>query len=325
MRGMMSNARLQQLMTLGLTGWGLAWVAAWAYQGRWAMSAWALLVLVPHTPALALELLWASRLARQESARRTWGDPQAAVQPYPSLAQWVQAGCQEALMGLRVFAWHQPWRHRAHADHLAPEARGRRGVLLVHGFYCNRGFWNTWMPRLRQAGVPFVALTLEPPQSDIAHQARGLDQARQKLIEATGLEPLLVGHSMGGLAIRCWLATQSDELARRQEVITIGSPHRGTALAAWAHSPAALQMRMGSDFLHSLQARENAAGLSRMTCYWSVCDNVVFPANSATLPGARNIHLPGLPHVGLAMAAPILDDVLERLGASVPAASRSKV
>jgi hypothetical protein len=50
-----------------------------------------------------------------------------------------------------------------------------------------------------------------------------------------------------------------------------------------------------------------------MTCYWSVCDNVVFPANSATVPGARNIHLPGLPHVGLAMAAPILDDVLERL------------
>jgi hypothetical protein len=44
-----------------------------------------------------------------------------------------------------------------------------------------------------------------------------------------------------------------------------------------------------------------------------VCDNVVFPANSATVPGARNIHLPGLPHVGLAMAAPILDDVLERL------------
>ena len=92
-------------MTLSLTGWALAWATAWAYQGRWAMSAWAMLVLVPHTPALALELLWASRLARQESARRTWGDPQAAVQPYPGLAQWFKAGYQEALMGLRVFAW----------------------------------------------------------------------------------------------------------------------------------------------------------------------------------------------------------------------------
>ncbi|MEI7785871.1 MAG: alpha/beta fold hydrolase [Betaproteobacteria bacterium] len=310
----MSNARLQQLMTLSLMGWALAWAAAWGYHGRWAMAAWALALLVAHVPALALELLWASRLTLQASARRTWGDSQAPVQPYPSLAQWVQAGWQETLLGLRVFAWHQPWRHRAHADHLPFEARGRRGVLLVHGFYCNRGFWNAWMPRLRQAGVPFVAITLEPPQADIARQARGLDQARQKLIEATGIEPLLVGHSMGGLAIRNWLAAQSDDLARRQEVITIGSPHHGTALAAWAHSPAALQMRMGSDFLRSLQARDSAASLSRMTCYWSVCDNVVFPPNSATLAGARNIHLPGLPHVGLAMAAPILDDVLERLG-----------
>lgn len=313
MQAMISNARQQQLLTLSLLSCGLGWATAWGYHGRWAMAAWALALLVPHAPALALELLWASRLARQNPVRQVWGDPQAPVQPFPGLRQWLTAGWREVLWGMRIFGWQQPWAHAAVANHLPSDARGRRGVLLVHGFYCNRGFWNTWMPRLRQAGVPFVALTLEPPQANIAEQARGLQQAWLKLIEATGLEPLWVGHSMGGLAIRSWLATQNDDVAARQEVITIGSPHHGTALAAWAYSPAALQMRMGSDFLQSLNARDTPAGLSRMTCYWSVCDNVVFPAHSATLAGARNIHLPGLPHVGLAMAAPILDDVLQRL------------
>lgn len=314
----MSNARLQQIMTLALLGWALAWVIGWAHRGQWAMASWALVLFVPHAPALASELLWASWLARPASARRIWGQDSAPVQPYPSLRQWLFAGCQETLMGIRVFGWQQPWAHQAHADHLPPDARGRRGVLLVHGFVCNRGFWNTWMPRLRACGVPCIAITLEPPQADIAEQARGLQAARLRLIEATGIEPVMVGHSMGGLVIRCWLAAQSDELARRQEIITIGSPHHGTALAAWGRSRLALQMRMGSDFLQTLQARDTPARLSRMTCYWSMCDNVVFPANSATLPGARNIHLPGLPHVGLAMAAPIFDDVLQRLTNGAP-------
>ena len=314
MTAMISNARLQQITSLSLLGCALAWLWTWA--GHGAMAPWALVFLVPHVPALAFELCWAAHLARQPSARRAWGQEQ--VQAFPGWLQWVRAGWQETWLGLRVFGWQQPWRHARHADHLPADAQGRRGVLLVHGFYCNRGFWNAWMPRLRQAGVPHVAVTLGPPLADIAEQARGLEEARLKLVQATGLEPLLVGHSMGGLVIRSWLATQDDALAERQELITIGSPHHGTALAAWAHSPAALQMRMASPFLQALHDRETPARRRCMTCYWSVCDNVVFPASSATLNGARNIHLPGLPHVGLAMAPAVLQDVLDRVGASRP-------
>jgi hypothetical protein len=46
-----------------------------------------------------------------------------------------------------------------------------------------------------------------------------------------------------------------------------------------------------------------------------VCDNIVFPASTATLAGARNIALPGLPHVGLSQATEIFEDVLRRLQA----------
>ena len=298
-------------MTLALAGLALAWVLSCAQQGQWLHVGWAGLALVPHAPVLALEFFWASQLARGQSARRAMGIDPGDAQPRPRTRQWLSAWWQEVWTGLRVFGWQQPWAHRAHADHLPPDAIGRRGVLLVHGFYCNRGFWNTWMPRLREAGIPFMALTLGPPQASIAEQARGIEQAVRRLTELTGQAPLLVGHSMGGLVIRSWLASQPEDTALRHEVITIGSPHHGTVLARLARS--AIEMRQGSDFLLDLMRRETDARRSRLSCYWSVCDNIVFPASNATLAGARNIALPGRPHVGLAQAPEIFDDVLQRL------------
>lgn len=299
-------------MSLALAGLALAWVLTCAQQGHWTQAAWAGLALVPHAPVLALEFFWASQVAREPSTRRAMGADTAPVHPLPHPRQWMSAWWQEVAMGLRVFGWQQPWAHRTHADHLPTDALGRRGVLLVHGFYCNRGFWNSWMPRLRQASIPFVAVTLGPTQAGIAEQARDIEQAVRRLTELTGQAPLLVGHSMGGLVIRSWLASQSDDIALRHEAITIGSPHHGTLLARLARSPAAIDMRQGSDFLSQLMRHENETRRSRLSCYWSVCDNIVFPANTATLAGARNIALLGRPHVGLAQAPEIFEDVLRR-------------
>jgi triacylglycerol lipase len=310
---MMSVARTQQIMTLVLTSLALIWFGAWAAQGQWLMATTAVLACLPHGPALAFEVIWAAHLARPASARRPVGSEGVPPETYPSKRVWLRAACHEALLAIRVFGWQQPWAHRAQADHIPADARGQRGVLLVHGFFCNRGFWNPWMTRLRAENLPFAAVSLGPPQADIAEQARGLDQARLRLLQATGVDPLLVGHSMGGLLIRSWLAQHSDELALGHEVITIGSPHHGTVLARLGLSTAALQMRPGSDFLHDLTERETTERRRRLTCYWSVCDNIVFPASHATLAGAKNLAVPDRPHVGLAYAPEIFEDVLGRL------------
>jgi pimeloyl-ACP methyl ester carboxylesterase len=296
------------------------------------MAAWALLLAVAPAPFLAHENAWAAWAARREGARRPFGGG-GPTQPYPSLLVWCGAWAQEVVASLQTFAWRQPWAHAREVDHLpeqlpnrppdklpedfADPTQPRRGVLLVHGFVCNRGFWNPWMRRLRQAGVPFVAVTLEPPFGDVALQAHGLTRAWGQLMQATGVPPLLVGHSMGGLVIRSWLAQQPDAVALQHEVITIGTPHHGTALAMWAHSTAARQMQLLSPFLMELAQRESAERRSRFTCYWSVCDNIVFPANTATLPGARAVAVPGRPHVALAHDPLILRDVLARTAASI--------
>ena len=303
---------MQQCLTLVLVGLGVAWLIACLTLGLGWWAAWALVLLAPQAPVLGLETLWAALAARRAGARRAMGQGDAPPEPYPALWVWVRSWAQEVVASVQTFGWRQPWAHGRWPDHLPADAKGRRGVLLVHGFVCNRGFWNPWMPRLRAAGVPHVAVSMGPPFADIALQAQVLQSAWQRLMDATGAPPLLVGHSMGGLAIRHWLSTQADEMALEHEVITIGSPHHGTALAVMAHSPAALQMQLLSPFLTELAARESAARRSRFTCYWSVCDNIVFPASTATLPAARNVAVHGRAHVALAQAPMILQDVLAR-------------
>lgn len=312
----MTIARLQQWISVGLIGSAGAWVAWRLSIGEPASALWALVLAVVHAPILGLETAWAAWAALRPAARRPLGastSEPAALEPYPALSVWLRAWAREVLHSLRVFGWQQPWRYQALPDHLPDQAAGRRGVLLVHGFVCNRGFWNTWMRQLRRADVPHVAVTAEPPFGDIARQAETLQAAWQRLFEATGRAPLLVGHSMGGLLIRSWLAQQPQELAMAHEVITIGSPHHGTALAQFAQSEAARQMQLLSPFLQALAARESPERRSRFTCYWSVCDHIVFPAQTATLAGADNRHLAGHPHVGLAEAPEILGDVLQRV------------
>lgn len=309
----MSNARLQQANTLILAtlaaGWALYWLGQ---EGQRVQACWAGLALLPHAPFLALEMIWAGLLARQSSARLEKGGLPSAVEPLPGWRQWVYAWARETAEGIRVFGWQQPWAHRWQADHLPRE--GRRGVLLVHGYLCNRGFWNPWMRRLRAAGIPFVAVSLGPPRAGLDEQMQGLDAAWQRLKTSTGVTPLMVGHSMGGLLIRRWLSKQPEAFALQQEVITLGSPHHGTALASLGMSEAARQMRLQSPLLQELMRCETESRLQRFTCYWSVCDNVVFPASHATLLGARNVHVPARAHIELRRAPLVLDDVWARLG-----------
>ena len=77
-----------------------------------------------------------------------------------------------------------------------------------------------------------MAVNLEPVFGSIDGYAPQIDAAVQQLTETTGLPPLLVCHSMGGLAARAWLKRMNAE-SRVHHVVTIGTPHRGTSFADW--------------------------------------------------------------------------------------------
>jgi triacylglycerol lipase len=232
--------------------------------------------------------------------------------PTASLWQLLSAWLGELIAAPRVFCWRQPFRSQRWPDHLPTGAAGRRGVVLVHGFVCNRGLWNPWMQRLHARGVPFVAVNLEPVFGSIDDYAAIIDKAVQQVQAATGLPPVLVGHSMGGLAVRRWWSLAADD-RRVSHVITIGTPHHGTWLARWAFSRNGRQMQLASGWLKDLQAAEAADRAARFTCFFGHCDNIVFPASHATLSGADNRHLPGVAHVHMADRPEPFEELLRRL------------
>jgi pimeloyl-ACP methyl ester carboxylesterase len=276
-------ARLQQVLFGALSLLALAWIL-WRWPASPVASVLgAIAILFSYSFLLAAEFVLLKFVGARDPA------------PAPSWPDLLRAWCGETLTTPRVFFWRQPFRWRAVANFVGTETQGKRGAIFIHGFLCNRGFWNPWMEEFRAAGIPFVAVNLEPVFGSIDDYPPLIDDAVERLRAATGLEPILVCHSMGGLAARAWLRG-SGAPARVHHVVTIGTPHRGTWLGNFSRTANGREMRLDGEWVREL-ARP---GLTvPFTCWYSNCDNIVFPVSTATLPGADNRLVVGAAHVQL--------------------------
>jgi hypothetical protein len=274
-----------------------AWVAwRWPHSPAVAILG-ALVIVFGYSIFLAIEFV----LLKQVGT-----DPAA---PAPSWRDAIRAWWGETWTTPGVFFWRQPFRWRAEPDALSAAA-GKRGVVFVHGFVCNRGFWNPWMRAVRASGHPFVAVNLEPVFGSIEDYAPIIDEAVRRVTQAAdGMKPMLVCHSMGGLAARAWLRA-NEGAGRVHHVVTIGSPHRGTWLGRFSHTANGRQMRHGGEWVAQLALHDHGVPF---TCWYSNCDNIVFPATTATLPGADNRFVRGIAHVELAFRPEVVAHTLRLL------------
>jgi len=281
-------ARLQQAITLGLIAIATAWAVYFVQTGQPIRATLgALLIVVGYLLFMAFEFILLAFIQEREPT------------PRPKPRQLVGAWWGEVTTAPRVFCWRQPFRAGVEPDLLSGSS-GRRGIVFVHGFFCNRAFWNPWMSRLRPEGVPFLAVSLEPVFGSISDYVSTIDAAITRLEAATGRAPLIVAHSMGGLAVREWLHRVERGHLRVHHVITIGTPHHGTWIARWGRTVNGTEMRLKSPLVTRLAEAGTAQRHALFTCFYGNCDNIVFPASTATLAGANNRHLPGVAHVHMA-------------------------
>lgn len=295
---------LRALMLLQLLA-----MLALAWQLRQAGLAW------PIAGLLALAALLAARalvVARNIWHSRRAEAGQAAMAPL-SPAQAVRLFGDE----LRSNLWTSSWgmlRPRLAIPQQAGE--GLLPVLLVHGYVCNRGFWSAMSGALARAGVMHDGVDLEPPAGSIDDFVPLVARAVDALCARSGSERvIIVAHSMGGLVARAYLASHGE--AQIARVITLGTPHHGTALANLGVGSNARQMsRRGgqpSTWLAQLAASETPARRAMLTSIWSRHDNIVPPQASAELSGAHNLVFDGVGHVALAFDMRVQQAVLSEI------------
>ena len=167
-------------------------------------------------------------------------------------------------------------------------------VLLVPGYGGSTDALEVLAAALRRAGrdaqvVPAVG----DGTGDLGAHAAALRAAADARVAAGAPSVDVVGYSAGGVVARLW-ATTDDGARRVRRVVTLGSPHHGTQVAALAAAflgdcPAACrQLVPGSDLLDALP--ETAPGPA-WTSVWTEADQVVTPPASARLHGAVNVPL----------------------------------
>ena len=283
-------ARIQRAIQCVLMVAAFLWAVGCAsvgHAGLGVIGLAAVLLIIPGLVAAEYALLVGCRAA----------DPA----PKASLTQLMRAGVREVWTNARTFLWRQAWQEHSEPDHLTHDRTGQTGVLFLHGYFCNRGLWNDWMSNFRARGTPFIALSLEPPFGSIDAHAAQIDAALLTLEQLCAKPPVIVAHSMGGLAARAW-SVWAGRKAHANQCYTLGTPHRGTVAAYFSPALSARQMRPHSRWLENLEAQEANLPQSRrvpMRCFYSHCDNIAMPPSTGAMPGAQSTHWPATGHLGL--------------------------
>ena len=232
--------------------------------------------------------------------------------PVGSGAAWWRAASGELAAALRVFVLRQPW--TLAPPQVQPGLGQQPGipVLLVHGYICNHRVWDQMAAALRARGHTVLAINLEPLFCSIDRYAPLVEQGVNQLCAQSGAQQVaLVGHSMGGLALRAWLRTHGSSRAAR--VITLGTPHAGTRIAPHAPSANGQQMVWQSRWLHDLAASESPATRALLRIALTPQDNIVYPQREQVLPGAPVTVLDGLGHLQLCLAPPVIAWIIAEL------------
>ncbi len=154
-------------------------------------------------------------------------------------------------------------------------------LLLVHGLYHDNSAWVLFKRHLLKAGFRRIhMLHYATAGTKLEELPAKLDHAVSELERLyPGEKPLLMGHSLGGLIIRSWLALEGNQ-ARASGVLTLGAPQRGSKVAAFAIGGLGKSLLPTNPFFARLAETEPPASIP--------CVALVTPGDTMVLP-LRNL------------------------------------
>ena len=211
----------------------------------------------------------------------------------------------------------------AQAGAVAPTTPAdRHPVLLVHGIWKSGASFGRMARFLRKRGFEVHTIDLVPNDGGAEIPALGqqiADYVDRSLPAGAPLD--LVGFSMGGVAARHYVQRLGG-VERVRRLVTISSPHHGTATAFLSKKPGGLQMRPGSVFLAELNADMSALARVDVTTLWTPLDLMIVPPESSRIPVGKEVLLAAPMHALMLHDPRALRAVTEALSAPLSAAAR---
>lgn len=176
-------------------------------------------------------------------------------------------------------------------------------IIMVHGVIDNHSIFTVLRRSLSRRGFGrVISLNYSPLTDDIRRVSRRLAMLVESVCRETGYERVhIVGHSMGGVVARHYVQTMGGD-ARVHTLVTLGSPHGGSAYAKVLPHSLARQLRPESEFVQELN--QPAPGCrTRMIAIWSDLDQVIVPQRNARIVhpdlNSRNVFIRGVGHMSL--------------------------
>jgi triacylglycerol lipase len=188
-------------------------------------------------------------------------------------------------------------------------------IILTHGLYHNASAWLLFRSRLRKAGLKNVFVMkygsfFTSFEKTVKKFEEFVSDARKAL---PGKPVYLIGHSFGGLLCRVY-AERAKEGAIPAAVITMGSPHRGSKVAAFGLGKLASSLLYRGPLFTELEC-----GPPRLPCngvaLFSPVDNVVLPSEAlkAPYPGWVYYETDPLSHTAMLYSKSVTGKVIEIL------------
>ncbi|MFJ9638168.1 lipase family alpha/beta hydrolase [Streptomyces sp. NPDC101178] len=211
------------------------------------------------------------------------------------------------------------------AGSLPGSPTAERPVVLLHGFIDNRSVFVLLRRALARHGRRHLtSLNYSPLTRDLRTAAELLGRHVEEICARTGQREVdIVGHSLGGLIARYYVQRLGGD-RRVRTLVTLGTPHGGTAVAPGAGlHPVVRQMRSGSTLMEEL--RRPAPGCrTRFVSFWSELDQVMVPVGTACVDhpdlDAVNVRVTGIGHLALPVHPAVAAAVHEALEALKPTA-----
>ena len=188
---------------------------------------------------------------------------------------------------------------------------GLRPVILLHGYGMSRASYLWLAGQLSAKGLGPVLGFEYWTLGSIHNIAKELDAYIEFVCAKTGAQHVdLIGHSMGGIVGRTYLLSNARCASRVHSLVTLGSPHGGTAMAKFGLGHIGTQLHPKSDFLKNLNKLPEA---SPVTVIWSRSDPLVPSGRYGHLEGAEEIVFDDLGHLSLMRSKRIIDIIVERM------------